>query len=252
MVFYVKVCGNQKKDMPKLLELMTKFQERQKQLLGEQEINFYAGLLVGQQHASDDFISLGEACGIIDDAPDDSVIVVTHLDEHSELIDLSEATQKATLQLHSMSPNLENIRDLRELYPQRGLWHVIHGNGGANTVESAVQSAVEVVEAGIDTILLDSRTVDRAGGTGILVPMGLARKFVNLFNECAEDVPVVLAGGLRPGNVGERVRIVRPRGVDANSGLKKLATESDKDMGKIEQYYEEVIEAVYSLRVSGA
>lgn len=60
-------------------------------------------------------------------------------------------------------------------------------------------------------LLLDSHAHGEAGGTGQafdwgMIPSGLAR-------------PVVLAGGLRPANVAEAVRRVRPYAVDVSSGV---------------------------------
>jgi phosphoribosylanthranilate isomerase len=62
-------------------------------------------------------------------------------------------------------------------------------------------------------LLLDAFVDDAAGGTGVrfdwdLIPAGLS-------------LPVVLAGGLTPGNVEAAVRRVRPWAVDVSSGVER-------------------------------
>jgi phosphoribosylanthranilate isomerase len=74
--------------------------------------------------------------------------------------------------------------------------------------------AREFVAAGADRILLDSRTATRPAGTGVTVDWSIAAGIV-----AGLDVPVVLAGGLTPGNVGEATRQVRPWAVDVISAI---------------------------------
>lgn len=60
--------------------------------------------------------------------------------------------------------------------------------------------------------LLDSRTRESYGGTGIILDWDLARAL-------AGSLPLILAGGLTPGNVGRAVESVSPWGVDVSSGV---------------------------------
>ncbi|MEW5791877.1 MAG: phosphoribosylanthranilate isomerase [Pseudomonadota bacterium] len=75
-------------------------------------------------------------------------------------------------------------------------------------------------------LLLDAYTPAAAGGTGLtfdwsLIPSGLAR-------------PLVLAGGLHPGNVAEAVRRVRPYALDVSSGVE--AAPGIKDAALIQAF----------------
>ena len=79
-------------------------------------------------------------------------------------------------------------------------------------------------------LLFDAHATGGQGGSGrtfdwARVPRGLAR-------------PVVLAGGLAPGNVAEAIAAVRPWAVDVSSGVE--ASPGIKDHGKMERFIDEV------------
>lgn len=79
-------------------------------------------------------------------------------------------------------------------------------------------------------LLLDAWSEGAHGGTGerfdwALIPPDLTR-------------PVILAGGLHPGNVAEAVRAVRPWAVDVSSGVE--AAKGIKDAAKIAAFIKEV------------
>ncbi|HJJ64238.1 MAG TPA: phosphoribosylanthranilate isomerase, partial [Methanocorpusculum sp.] len=67
-----------------------------------------------------------------------------------------------------------------------------------------------------DAILLDSRTADRLGGTGITHDWSISAKIVS-----AVSKPVILAGGLKPENLFEAMSVVKPYAVDVHSGVKQ-------------------------------
>lgn len=64
-------------------------------------------------------------------------------------------------------------------------------------------------------ILLDAHVRGQFGGTGTTANWSLARQV----REAVGGVPLVLAGGLRPDNVAEAIRQVRPSAVDVASGV---------------------------------
>lgn len=104
-------------------------------------------------------------------------------------------------------------RALRRLAPGLKLVQVIHVED-AGALERARELAAEV-----DGLLLDSgrpaAPVPELGGTGRTHDWRIARAIVE-----AVELPVFLAGGLVPGNVGAAIRAVRPFAVDVCSGLR--------------------------------
>ncbi|MHC1625374.1 MAG: phosphoribosylanthranilate isomerase [Methermicoccaceae archaeon] len=81
----------------------------------------------------------------------------------------------------------------------------------------------------VDALLLDTGT----GGTGITHNWKISQK---VREQC--DVPVILAGGLRPDNVAHAIKVVRPYGVDVSSGVE--SEPGVKDSSLIEQFIKEV------------
>ncbi len=64
-------------------------------------------------------------------------------------------------------------------------------------------------------LLLDAHAGAAFGGTGTLIDLGLAGEFVRR----QPSLHVILAGGMKPGNVAQAVRAVRPFAVDVASGV---------------------------------
>ncbi|MDD3528479.1 MAG: phosphoribosylanthranilate isomerase [Gallionellaceae bacterium] len=79
-------------------------------------------------------------------------------------------------------------------------------------------------------LLLDAYSPDAHGGTG--------HRFDWSLIPAAMPLPVVLAGGLGPGNVAEAVRAVRPWAVDVSSGVE--AARGIKDAAKVAAFINEV------------
>ncbi len=76
-------------------------------------------------------------------------------------------------------------------------------------------------------LLLDSYHEKQAGGSGIAFNWQIAKKAASLGH-------VILAGGLRPDNVQDAIRQVKPYGVDVSSGVE--AEKGKKDLVKLKQF----------------
>lgn len=103
---------------------------------------------------------------------------------------------------------------------------VIHVNGEAAIADAAVAAR------SVHAILLDSGEPDlpvkRLGGTGRTHDWDVSRRIRE-----AVPVPLWLAGGLRPENVGEAIRRVGPFGVDVCSGVR---TDGVLDQDKLARF----------------
>ena len=80
-------------------------------------------------------------------------------------------------------------------------------------------------------ILLDAHDPVRKGGTGRTIDWKRAA-------EIATRRKVVLAGGLKPENVGEALANVQPYGIDVSSGVEKAP--GIKDVGRLQALFEAV------------
>jgi phosphoribosylanthranilate isomerase len=116
------------------------------------------------------------------------------------------------LQLVDQVPAAE-LRRLRMRLPGVRLVQVVHVDG-----EESVEEARAVAEF-VDTLLLDSGNprlpVKQLGGTGRVHDWSYSRRI----REVA-GVPVLLAGGLHPGNAGAAIAAVAPAGLDVCNGLR--------------------------------
>jgi len=104
-------------------------------------------------------------------------------------------------------------QELRAALPGIALVQVVHVRG-AESIEEAY-----AVAPFVSALLLDSGNLSLAvkelGGTGRKHDWTISRRIRE-----AVPVPVFLAGGLTPGNVGEAIHQVEPYGIDVCSGVR--------------------------------
>ena len=99
---------------------------------------------------------------------------------------------------------------------------MIHVSPG-ETASEAIAVAQGIVQY-VDALLVDSRTVDRLGGTGMTHDWSISAAVGS-----AVKVPLVLAGGLHPENVAAAIAAVHPATVDVNSGVENGRGDKDPE-----------------------
>jgi len=108
---------------------------------------------------------------------------------------------------------VDELVSLRRALPGVHVVQVVHV-----VDETAIEQAIASSEAA-HALLLDSgnpqKPIKELGGTGRAHDWSISRRVCD-----AVDIPVFLAGGLNPDNIGDAVRRVRPYGVDVCSGLR--------------------------------
>lgn len=93
----------------------------------------------------------------------------------------------------------------------------------------------------VQALLLDSKDDVLFGGTGRSFDWRRVR-------ELGVGMPLILAGGLRPDNVGDAIRIAAPYAVDVCSGVESAP--GKKDRGKLREFMDEVRHVCNSLQRS--
>lgn len=169
------------------------------------------GILVGQQHNSCDFIDkerAKEICEFVNGRCD--VSLVTHLTNAKDIIELTNFIGNNIIQLHSDIDESE-VEKIHLQLPKIKLVRVIH-------ISKEGQIATDISKMKYaDFYLLDSfnASTNQVGGTGLTHDWHKSRQLIEKLNK-----PVFLAGGLTPENVKTAIEIVKPYGVDVNSGCK--------------------------------
>jgi len=97
--------------------------------------------------------------------------------------------------------------------------------------EAAAQLQEAAGNAAFDGVLIDSRTANALGGTGIAYDWRAARE--RLFDG-QSALRMIAAGGLHPGNVAEAIAALRPWGVDVVTGVE--AAPGRKDPAKVREF----------------
>jgi phosphoribosylanthranilate isomerase len=161
--------------------------------------------------------------------PGIATFLLTSQRDAAGIIKQQQKTKANTLQLVDSVP-VNTYAELRAELPGITVVQVIHVTG-KESVEEA-----NAVAPFVDAILLDSGNPKLAvkvlGGTGRVHDWKLSRTIREQVT-----IPVYLAGGLRPENVGEAIRFVRPYAVDLCSGVR---TNGNLDEAKLSAFFAQV------------
>ena len=144
--------------------------------------------------------------------PGVSSFLLTCRQDAASIVDQQRRLRVNTIQICDRLP-AGSHRELRDALPGISLVQVVHVTGPESVAE-----AIEVAPH-VDAILLDSGNqslaIKELGGTGRTHDWSLSRKIRE-----AIDVPMFLAGGLKPHNVAAAIQEVQPFGIDVCSGLR--------------------------------
>lgn len=131
------------------------------------------------------------------------------------------------VQLHGGAEAAETSKLLRARFGAAlRLLRVVHFAADAGAELEALRG-----DPATDAVLVDSKTATAVGGTGVAFDWAEARRTIFL-----EDggLRLIAAGGLRPENVAEAIRVLQPWGVDVASGVE--ATPGRKDAEKVKDF----------------
>jgi phosphoribosylanthranilate isomerase len=144
--------------------------------------------------------------------PSVATFLLTSLQSTDEIIAQQRRCRTNTVQLCDRLGDGDHAV-LREAMPGVSLVQVVHVSD-AQAVDEA-----RAVAPHVDAVLLDSgrpeAAVKEIGGTGRVHDWSISRRIVE-----TAGVPVFLAGGLNPDNVGEAIRAAGPFAVDLCSGVR--------------------------------
>jgi phosphoribosylanthranilate isomerase len=125
-----------------------------------------------------------------------------------EIARIRDAAALDVIQLHA-DPSADDISAVRAA-TGRPVWGVLRIAG------SRLPSGAREVAAAADAVVLDPRVEGQLGGTGQALAWEALALEVDALRPLAM---VVLAGGLRPENVRDAIRVLRPDVVDVSSGV---------------------------------
>ncbi len=138
-------------------------------------------------------------------------LLITYRVAAAEVVPMCRQMGVRTVQLHAPAEPGE-IAAMRKALPGLKVILAVHVTG-AEAIEVAIERARHA-----DALILDTYdpVTGRHGATGKTHDWTVSRRVVE-----AVGVPVILAGGLTPENVGEAIRAVRPWAVDVHTGVER-------------------------------
>jgi phosphoribosylanthranilate isomerase len=147
-------------------------------------------------------------------------VILLFMDSKKEFVaEVAEKIQPAGVQIQGMEP-AKSIAELRPLISCE-IWKGIHIPALGTEewdVDEYARKVESYCEAGADKILLDTVVKTsggkRMGGTGKCYDWNRALLLAE-----RSPRPVIMAGGLNPGNVAEAIRTLRPFAVDIAGGV---------------------------------
>ncbi|ETK30734.1 phosphoribosylanthranilate isomerase [Microbispora sp. ATCC PTA-5024] len=190
--------------------------------------------------AKNEDLSEADAAAIIKEIqPEHRGVVITYLTEAEEIKAFCGELGVTAVQLHGdVTPG--ELRTLRRIAPDLYvLKSLVVKQDNIGELAGIVDEAAEWV----DMFITDSfnPATGAKGATGLLHDWSISAELVRI-----SPRPLMLAGGLNPGNVAAAIAEVRPAAVDAHTGLEDPVTRR-KDRAKVRTFVAEARRAFAEL-----
>lgn len=164
-------------------------------------------------------ISLAEASRLISKVPVFVASVLVIMPENAEqAVRMIQAARPAAVQIHN-ALGISELNKIKETGVK--LIKTIPVSADSETLIKQVSEFHGIADA----VLLDTVLDGNSGGTGVPHNWEISSEIV-----LHSGMPVILAGGLKPENVTDAIRTVRPYAVDTASGVE---TDGRKDEKKV-------------------
>jgi phosphoribosylanthranilate isomerase len=149
-------------------------------------------------------------------------VVITYLDKAEAIAEFCTSLGARIVQLHG-DIDAGELNKLKQIAP--GLLIIKSLIVGLHT-QSVLESSVATLSSCVDAFITDSYdpASGATGATGKTHDWTISRRLVDI-----SPRPVILAGGLDPGNVRRAILEVRPAGVDAHTGVEDDSGRKSRD-----------------------
>ena len=161
--------------------------------------------------------------------PPIATFLLTSKQDINEIIKQHEYCRTNTIQICD-DLTVGTHKELKEALPGIAIVQVIHVSGEESIAD------VLAIQNEVDAILLDSgdqsKQVKELGGTGRTHNWEISCKIREQL-----DIPIFLAGGIKPDNIAEAINQVHPFGIDLCSGVR---TDCKLDKIKLQQLFNNI------------
>jgi phosphoribosylanthranilate isomerase len=195
----------------------------------------HVGFVVGKYNEVPAELTFKEAREIVTALPPQAVpVALTMAVDIDEIMRMVEAVQPSIVHISS-DVDLVNVDMMRELHErldgQARLMKAIPVENEASVTVAKAYAAVS------DILLLDTKHADfpGVGATGLTHDWNVSRRIVE-----TAGIPVIMAGGLTPGNVGAAMQEIKPWAVDSNTSTNAEGSNVIKDLTRIRAFVEAV------------
>lgn len=195
----------------------------------------HIGFVAGKYEEVPAELSFEQAREIVDALPQGAVSsAITMSEDVDEILRMVAAVQPHILHISSdvERVDVEMMRELRSKLDK----HVRLMKAIPVEDEASVALAQSFAQVS-DILLLDTKREDfpGVGATGFTHDWSVSRRIVETVG-----IPVIMAGGLTPENVGAAIEQIQPWGVDSNTSTNVPGSNVDKDLERIAAFVQAI------------